>query len=210
MAWKIVFWVLCIWSAAIGSARASACIDAAKDAAASYNIPSEILIAITLTETGRGRNGQLEPWPWATNTYGSGVWHKNRQSAVESIERSLSRGMTNVDIGCFQLNYRWHNSAFASLQEMISPRANAEYAARFLTELYSETGSWREAAGLYHSRTLRHRLRYLARFDAVRKELNARPHTTPPRAPGALQWITFHTPGQTLLRPARPLFGAAE
>ena len=42
---------------------------------------------------------------------------------------------------------------FASLADAFDPEENADYAARFLRQLYAETGNWTAAAGLYHSRT---------------------------------------------------------
>jgi soluble lytic murein transglycosylase-like protein len=64
-----------------------------------------------------------------------------------------ARGARSYDVGCFQINYRWHGQHFASLDQMFDPDANAAYAARFLSELYAEFGDWSRAAGAYHSRT---------------------------------------------------------
>jgi soluble lytic murein transglycosylase-like protein len=116
-------------------------------------------------------------------------------------------------VGCFQLNYRWHGAAFDTLDQMLSPDDNADYAAQFLRQLYRESGSWRAAAGLYHSRTPHLKARYLARFDtmlAAVPTLKSRPET-PPLAgqAGGLRWVSFDDPNRGLLRRATPLFGAA-
>jgi len=47
---------------------------------------------------------------------------------------------------------------------MFDPDINATYAAKYLTELYHETGSWAQAAGYYHSRTPEYAQRYAKRF----------------------------------------------
>jgi hypothetical protein len=46
-----------------------------------------------------------------------------------------------------------HPDAFANLEDAFDPSRNADYAARFLTALHDQTGSWPAAAGAYHSLT---------------------------------------------------------
>ncbi|MEM9762146.1 MAG: hypothetical protein AAF968_06510 [Pseudomonadota bacterium] len=109
--------------------------------------------AISLAETGRRHGKVLAPWPWAMNAAGKGTWFETREAALESAAKRLARGERNFDLGCFQINHRWHGDAFASLEAMIEPRSNADYAAQFLAALYAETGDWLTAVGHYHSRT---------------------------------------------------------
>jgi len=66
---------------------------------------------------------------------------------------------------CFQINYKWHHQHFSSLEAMFDPIINTDYAARFLTDLFGELGSWSAAAGAYHSRTPKYATRYTKRFD---------------------------------------------
>ncbi|MCV3269877.1 transglycosylase SLT domain-containing protein [Roseobacter sinensis] len=143
-------------------------------------VPFSILKAISRTETGRTRNGVFEPWPWATNTGGTGRWFETKSAAVQHAQSRLNQGLTNVDIGCFQLNYRWHGHAFSSLEHMFEPIENARYAAAFLTELYDEKGEWMRAVGAYHSRTQEHANRYKRRFSEIHASLGDDPvgHTT--------------------------------
>ena len=47
----------------------------------------------------------------------------------------------------------YHPNAFALLDQAFDPVANANYAARFLTELYGQTHSWNQATARYHSAT---------------------------------------------------------
>ena len=46
-----------------------------------------------------------------------------------------------------------HPDAFADLAQAFDPAANANYAARFLSELFRQTGTWPKAAAMYHSAT---------------------------------------------------------
>lgn len=128
------------------------CRAAAREASEETGVPYDVLMAISLTETGQQRDGVLEPWAWAVQHDGKGQWFDTKAEAVALAETALQAGATNIDLGCFQLNIRWHAGAFGSADEMLEPVQNARYAARFLVELYQESGDWTQAAGAYHSR----------------------------------------------------------
>lgn len=151
------------------------CEIAASRAAQAHDIPFSVMMAITLTETGRRRAGRSEPWPWTVNMEGKGVWFDDRDSALAYVFKHYKTGARSFDVGCFQINYKWHGQAFASIEDMFDPQANADYAARFLTQLYQETGDWSAAAGAYHSRTPKYAEAYRAKFDAHRAAQTSRP-----------------------------------
>ncbi len=146
------------------------CLTAARQAAADTGVPLSVLIAVTQTETGRQRDGQTRPWPWTVNTEGTGHWFDTRTAAVDHARANLAAGKTSFDVGCFQINYRWHATSFASLDAMFDPAVNARYAARFLLQLHQEKGDWSAAAGAFHSRTEVYANRYRATFDRYRAE----------------------------------------
>ncbi|WP_207630247.1 lysozyme family protein [Paracoccus xiamenensis] len=150
---------------------AALCEWASQTAAIEAGVPPDILGALTLTETGRRRDGVVRPWAWSVNAEGDGTWFEDPNAALAFAEDKVAAGRTNLDIGCFQLNYRWHGENFASVAEMFDPLNNARYAAKFVSQLYAETGDWRRAAGTFHSRTPVHATRYLARFDELRAGL---------------------------------------
>lgn len=143
------------------------CEAAARRAAADVGAPLEILRAIALAETGGGLGGAGKPWPWTTNVEGVGAWHPTREAAIAHIRRRQAEGARSYDVGCFQVNRRWHGHAFDSLEQMFDPDANARYAARFLLELKQEAGGWRRAAGWYHSRTPELAEKYRARVSRI-------------------------------------------
>jgi len=103
---------------------------------------------------------------------GAGKWFDTQAAALSYVQRHYDRGARSFDVGCFQINYRWHGMQFASIDEMFDPIANAKYAAGFLTQLYRETGDWTAAAGAYHSRTPKFAERYVKRFEKIRKALD--------------------------------------
>lgn len=149
-------------------AVAAICDRAAASASQATGVPLSVLRAISLAETGRRRGGTTQPWPWTVNMEGEGRWFDDAESALAYVRDRHASGARSFDVGCFQINYRWHGSAFRSLEEMFEPRANALYAARFLLSLYQETRDWNAAAGAYHSRTPEFADRYSRRFADLR------------------------------------------
>jgi hypothetical protein len=149
------------------------CDEAAARASAASGVPLSVLRAIALTETGRTRQGAFRPWPWTVNMEGKGTWFDSYEEARDYVARHHGRGARSYDVGCFQINYRWHGQHFSSIEEMFNPDANAAYAARFLSELYAELGDWSRAAGAYHSRTPSFAGKYRERFDRIRGRLLA-------------------------------------
>lgn len=174
------------------------CETAAAAAARTEGVPEPVLAAIMRTESGRGP--AAAPWPWAVNVDGTGYWPATRAEALALARRALTGGAASVDIGCFQINHRWHGAAFASLDAMFAPEANAAYAAAFLARLARETGSWRAAAGAYHSRTPARAEAYRARLEAVHARRTGAVPEPQPEAPPALL-----PAGPGLLAAARPL-----
>jgi hypothetical protein len=149
------------------------CEEAAARASARSGVPLSVLRAIALTETGRTREGAFRPWPWTVNMEGAGKWFDSFEEARAYVAQHHARGARSYDVGCFQINYRWHGQHFASLDQMFDPDANAAYAARFLSELHAEFGDWSRAAGAYHSRTPYFAGKYRTRFDRIRGRLIA-------------------------------------
>jgi hypothetical protein len=126
-------------------------------------VPYDVLLAITKVETGRDNR----PWPWTVNFGGDGRWFDTAAEAEASAAEAVEQGATNLDLGCFQLNYRWHSEGFASIAAMLDPEENAIYAARFLAQHFARTGDWALAAAAYHSATPEYAERYKANFEAA-------------------------------------------
>ena len=165
------------------------CLAASDAAADAAGIPRAVMRALTRTETGRPRGGTLQPWPWTVNMEGAGHWFDSRAEALAYVEREQARGARSFDVGCFQINHRWHGQHFDSVDAMFDPATNAAYAARFMAELFDETGDWSRAAGFYHSRTPEFYNRYRSRFDRLRAAAEAETGTAvaslPPEGPQA-------------------------
>ncbi|WP_371135516.1 transglycosylase SLT domain-containing protein [Frigidibacter sp.] len=147
------------------------CERAAEQAAQQMGVPISVLKAISLTETGRNRGGEIRPWPWTVNMEGAGHWFETEDEARSFVYGHFKRGARSFDVGCFQINYKWHGENFSSIDQMFDPLANALYAAKFLRTLHAEKGDWTGAAGAYHSRTPQFAEKYAARFDRFRAGL---------------------------------------
>ena len=188
------------------------CDDAARSAARDSGVPPEILLAITRVETGRRDRDGIHPWPWAVNLDGQGHWFATELEAWRFVYDAFRDGARDFDIGCFQINYRWHGDRFTSIEAMFDPFANARYAATFLTDLHRETGDWEGAVRAYHSRTPEKADRYAARFAEVLAQIDgAGPRVatglpTPAGAaagPGSLVRLTSGTGGRRAILSVR-------
>jgi soluble lytic murein transglycosylase-like protein len=116
-------------------------------AAEAHRIPLGVLYAVGMTETGRKDSLQ----PYALNIAGKAVFAGSAEEAMAHFHKARKRGKSLIDLGCMQINYRYHGKQFSSLEEMLDPSANVEYAARFLKELRAREGSWTMAVARYHA-----------------------------------------------------------
>lgn len=146
-------------------ADTGACIAAIRRAEAAHGIPGNLLLAIGLQEAGMTRGGQQTVWPWTLNVEGRGLRFDTRAEAEAFLAAELAQGTESIDVGCLQINLRWHPRAFPTPAAGFDPALNADYAARFLRDLHRETGNWFDAAGQYHSATPERKAIYLAGIE---------------------------------------------
>ncbi|MGP3697197.1 transglycosylase SLT domain-containing protein [Rhodobacter sp. NSM] len=143
---------------------AESCEDLAARAGAEAGLPEGLMPAIARVESGRkGR-----AWPWTLNQGGRGMFFETKDEALAMLRSVTASGVTNIDVGCMQLNWRWHSPAFGSADEMIDPVSNTRHAARFLVELHARLGSWEAATAAYHSADRARGAAYLAKVEAER------------------------------------------
>lgn len=118
-------------------------------------LPEGLLRSMALVESGYVEPGgkSAVPWPWAINSPAGSFYLESKAEAVSKVEDLKADGVTNIDVGCLQVNLHYHPNAFASLDEAFEPTTNVAYAAGFLTALKAEGASVFGAVGRYHSRT---------------------------------------------------------
>jgi len=116
-------------------------------------IPRHLLGAIALAESGRWDEARQASfaWPWTVTAEGEGRFYASKAAAVAAVKALMARDVTNVDVGCMQVNLFYHGGAFRSIEEALDPGANVAYAADYLKGLFGAAGSWSKAAGFYHS-----------------------------------------------------------
>jgi hypothetical protein len=131
------------------------CEAAIASAEAEARLPTRILTAISLRESGRidPETGRVRPWPWTINFQGVGHFFETKQAVIAAVQQIQAAGGQSVDVGCMQVNLMHHPDAFATLEQAFDPQANATYAARFVTDLFASLGDWGTAIAAYHSRT---------------------------------------------------------
>ena len=137
------------------TAAGQACARAIDAVARSERMPRHILNAISLVESGRrvGRGGTRRAWPWTGYALGKGRYLGSKQAAIAEVRRLRQRRVTNIDVGCMQVNLFYHAGAFTGLEEAFDPMSNVAYAAAFLKELRRTEGAWAPAVAKYHSST---------------------------------------------------------
>lgn len=118
-----------------------------------YKLPGQLLKAISLAESGRFDRQRKErfAWPWTVTSGGPGKYYPTKKAAIAAVRRLKRKGVTNIDVGCMQVNLHYHPNAFANLNQAFNPIENTEYAATFLKRLYKKRRSWSRAVATYHS-----------------------------------------------------------
>lgn len=131
-----------------GSARAAtACEREIAAAARRYDVPLAVFYAVGLQETGT-RSGLQ---PFAMNIEGRAVASATLADALRAFGAARGRGAQLIDIGCMQINYRYHGDRFGSVEAMFDPARNVDYAAKFLRDLKAREGSWTLAVARYNA-----------------------------------------------------------
>lgn len=117
-----------------------------------YNIPVGLLYSIAKVESGLK--------PYALNVEGKAFILTNTEDAINELAELLGEGITNIDVGVMQLNWHWHSQYFSSIQQILEPSTNIDYAGKLLKSLYQQHGSWQKAVRYYHSATPEHHRKY--------------------------------------------------
>ena len=141
---------LAIWLCSAGlacGATSESCEQEMARAARLNGIPLNILYSVGLTETGQ--RGTLNPYDM--NVDGRAVHSASLGEALARFAFERARGAKLIDVGCMQINHRWHATHFNSLSEMFDPVRNVEYAANYLKELKAQEGSWTLAVARYNA-----------------------------------------------------------
>ena len=159
------------------------CIDTAAKVNAREGLPPNMLGSIAITESGRfdPESKAKVAWPWTVTSGGEGQYFPTKAAAIAAVKRLRAAGVANIDVGCMQINLKYHPDAFATLEAAFDPETNVRYAAKFLKELRAGNGSWAEAVRNYHSADDERGLAYAKRVAKNYHELTGDPAAKPAR-----------------------------
>lgn len=162
-------------ASALESAQ-NACMRSIARSERAEDIPSHLLAAVSLAESGRwdARTRAIVAWPWTVTAEGRGLFFDTKEAAIAMVERLRARGVTNIDVGCMQVNLRFHPRAFPDLESAFDPARNVAYAARLLKGLRNDMRSWSRAVAYYHSAKREHNESYRRKVFKLWNEVRRR------------------------------------
>ena len=106
-----------------------------------HDLPHGLLLAVALVESGR--NGM--PHAYALNLGSGSTYPDSRSAAAAELN-----GVDSAMVGCLQLSLEHHGEQFDSIEAMLDPRRNADYAAAYLKAAYEAHGTWGKALERYN------------------------------------------------------------
>ena len=118
-----------------------------------YLLPSRLLKAIAMQESGKWNKDYQKkvPWPWTMNVRGKGYYFDSKAEAMKKFQHYRSQGIKSIDVGCMQVNMKYHGSHFNNYNQAFDPEYNIRYSAILLRKLYKKYGSWKVAVANYHA-----------------------------------------------------------
>lgn len=116
-------------------------------AADTHGIPLGVLYSVGMTESG-GKRGLRA---YAMNIDGRAVFANDLNDALLRFDEAKRQGAKLIDLGCMQINHRWHWRQFSSVADMFDPARNVAYAARLLKELRRSQPSWTMTVARYNA-----------------------------------------------------------
>lgn len=120
-------------------------------AARQAGVPSAVLYAVALQESGTTLRGRIVPWPWTLNVAGEPKRYATRAEACAGLRQALRQfPATRVDAGLGQVNVGYQSHRFDQPCELLDPYRNLAIAAEILREQHGAGEDWLIAIGRYH------------------------------------------------------------
>ncbi|MEW3686328.1 UNVERIFIED_CONTAM: transglycosylase SLT domain-containing protein [Pseudomonas aeruginosa] len=114
-------------------------------------VPSTVLYAVALQESGLRRGGRLDPWPWTLNVAGESRRYATRKAACTGLLEALrSFPATRIDAGLGQINLGHQKQRYRRPCDLLDPYYNLAQAADILREKHTLNEDWLLAIGRYH------------------------------------------------------------
>ncbi|MCF8462496.1 MAG: transglycosylase SLT domain-containing protein [Rickettsiaceae bacterium] len=122
---------------------------------AKYRLPKDLLYSMALRESGKThqKHNIMIICPWTVNIEGKSYYFNDKNTAVEFVIKAIQNGKKSIDVGCLQVNLKYHPNAFKNLEKAFDPSTNIDYAAQILKAKYDKFQNWDKAVAHYHSAT---------------------------------------------------------
>ena len=137
-----------------------------------YNLPNKLLTSIALVESGI-KKSEFKSWPWTLNVSGKSMYFDNKSETIKYLKSNINL-KKSIDVGCMQINTKYHLKNFKDLSHLVEPEENVKYAATFLLKLYKKHKSWNEAVSRYHSSIPKRKKNYLKKVYTYWNDLRQR------------------------------------
>ena len=107
------------------------------------DVPSAVLYAIALQESGIHLRCQRVPWPWTLNVAGQPRRFTTRAAACGELQDALdTQPNQRIDVGLGQINVGYHAHRVAHPCDLLDPYRNLRIAATILREQYRQGEDW--------------------------------------------------------------------
>ncbi|HEY0836148.1 MAG TPA: transglycosylase SLT domain-containing protein [Azospirillum sp.] len=144
------------------------CVTSAVEVERKLNIPSGLLVAIALVESGQDG----VPHPYAMSVNGRPVMARSAQDAARHLKDRQGQLRSNVYVGCMQISLTHHRGQFQPIERIADPRENVAYAGRLLLRLHGEEGNWKSAVARYNGASMRRAQAYVCKVWQHLSELD--------------------------------------
>jgi len=138
------------------------------------DIPKGLLLGIGKAEAIRKINNKYIIWPWTINHAGKSMFFDTKKQMRNYVSKNLKKNDFNIDVGCMQINIKWHKNNFKKIADMFEVSPNISYAASFLLQLKNKHGSWDKAIKHYHSSDPKKNIPYLIKVKSFWKRLEGK------------------------------------
>lgn len=98
------------------------------------------------------------------NVGGKSISFESKDLAIKFLKKLIQHGVTNVDVGCMQINVRWHGNNIQSPEQLFDEKTALRYGAKLLKTLSLEKGGWLQGILFYHSGDPKAQSRYLEKI----------------------------------------------
>lgn len=149
---RLLLLLICVFLPNLTMARAQANCDAiVEQAAQKFDVPAGLMSAMSRVLLEQSDTRQMvQTTPWAIKQGAHVLTFETAADMEAELENLILNGDEDLNLGCMQLNLIWHGDHFHSLQDMMHPTKSADYAAKVLSELYKEHGSWQKTIRAFH------------------------------------------------------------